>query len=137
MELFRQAAVLKARPGDHDWTRDHGLSQTSEFPFPDIYLHERVTSLAALDSALLPFLEECLYRFVNHDYGNLISLDQVENFISRDYRQANTWMQAIYPTKAWGNVHLEVFFDLALFHLEDVAPRALAMAQRDREKASR
>ena len=123
MELFRKAAVLEAQPGEKDWTREHGYAKTSQFPFPDIYLHEKVSALAA--------------RFVNHDYGNIISMDQVENFLSRDQRKENTWMQGIYPTEKWGNIHLDIFYDLALFHLEDAAPRDLALAQRDKERAAR
>lgn len=137
MELFRKAAVMEAEPGDKDWTREHGFAQTSEFPIPDIYLHEKVTALAAQDAGLIPFLHDCLRRFVNHDYGNIISMDQVENFLSRDQRKENTWMQGIYPTEKWGYVHLDIFFDLALFHLEDVAPRSLALEQRAKEQASK
>ena len=137
MELFRKAAVMEAEPGDKDWTREHGFAQTSEFPFPDIYLHEKVTALAAQDAELIPFLHDCLRRFVNHDYGNIISMDQVENFLSRDQRKEYTWMQGIYPTEKWGYVHLDIFFDLALFHLEDAAPRSLALEQRAKERASK
>lgn len=137
MELFRPAALMEAQPDDTDWTRTHGYAKTSQFPFPDLYLHERVSALAAQDGDLAPYLTTCLNRFVNHDYGNIISLDQVENFLSRDVRKENTWMQAIYPTEQWGNLHLEIFYDLALFHLEDVAPRDLALAQRDRERAAK
>lgn len=135
MELFRKAAVMRAEPGDKDWTREHGLAKTSEFPFPDLYLHEKVADLAAQDPDLLPFLEACLRRFVNHDYGNIISMDQVENFLSRDMRQEYTWMQGIYPTEQWGFVHLDLFYDLGLFHLEDTAPRALALEQRAKERS--
>ena len=74
---------------------------------------------------------------MNHDYGNIISMDQVENFLSRDMNKENTWMQGIYPTETWGNIHLDIFYDLALFHLEDAAPRAIALAQRDKERAAR
>lgn len=135
MELFRKAAVMRAEPGDKDWTREHGLAKTSEFPFPDLYLHEKVVALAQQDADLLPFLEDCLRRFVNHDYGNIISMDQVENFLSRDQRQEYTWMQGIYPSERWGFVHLDLFYDLGLFHLEDAAPRALALEQRAKERS--
>lgn len=137
MELFRKAAVLEAQPGEKDWTREHGYAKTSQFPFPDIYLHEKVSALAARDENLRPFLDQCLGRFVNHDYGNIISMDQVENFLSRDMNKENTWMQGIYPTEKWGNIHLDIFYDLALFHLEDAAPRDIALAQRDKERAAR
>lgn len=137
MELFRKAAVLEAQPEDQDWTRSHGYAKTSAFPFPDLYLHEKVTALASQDDQVRPYLEDCLRRFVNHDYGNIISLDQVENFLSRDMRKENTWMQAIYPTERWGCIHLEIFYDMALFHLEDAAPRDIALAQRARERESK
>ena len=74
---------------------------------------------------------------MNHDYGNIISMDQVENFLSRDMNKENTWMQGIYPTETWGNIPLDIFYDLALFHLEDAAPRDIALAQRDKERATR
>lgn len=134
MELFRPAALLQAQPGDTDWTRTHGYAKTSEFPFPDVYLHEKVTALAGEDADVRPFLETCLNRFVNHDYGNIISMDQVENFLSRDVRKENTWMQGIYPTEKWGLIHLEIFYDMALFHLEDAAPREIALEQRAKER---
>ena len=44
---------------------------------------------------------------------------------------------SVYPTEKWGYVHLDIFFDLALFHLEDVAPRSLALEQRAKERASK
>lgn len=134
MELFRKAAVMQTDTADKDWTREHGFAQTSEFPFPDIYLHEKVADLAAKDETVAPFLNDCLRRFVNHDYGNIISMDQVENFLSREIRKENTWMQGIYASEQWGWVHLDIFYDQALFHLEDAAPRDLAMAQRAKER---
>lgn len=135
MELFLNAAVMQAE--EPDWTREHGYAKTSEFPFPDLYLHEKVTALAAKDPELTPFLHQCLRRFVCHDYGNIISMDQVENFLSRDIHKVNTWMQGIYPSERWGNVHLEIFYDLGLFHLEEVAPRDLALEQRAKERAGK
>ena len=74
MELFRKAALMVADPNDSDWTRENGLAKTSEFPFPDLFLNEKVTELAAKDADVIPFLHECLRRFVNHDYGNIISI---------------------------------------------------------------
>ena len=137
MKLFREAAGMEALPEESDWTRTHGYAQTSRFSFPDIYLHEKAAALAEEDPAFRPFLETCLRRFVNHDYGNIISMDQVENFLSRDIRREDTWMQAIYPTDSWGLVHLDIFYDLALFHLEETAPRDIALAQRAKERESR
>lgn len=134
MELFRKAALMVADPNDSDWTRENGLAKTSEFPFPDLFLHEKVTELAAKDADVIPFLHECLRRFVNHDYGNIISMDQVENFLSRDQRKEYTWMQGIYPTEQWGYIHLDIFYDMGLFHLEDAPPRALALEQRRKER---
>ena len=134
MELFRNAFVMETDPADPDWTRAHDLETVSRFPFPDIYLHEKVAALAKTDADLVPFLEDCLRRFVNHDYGNIISMDQVENFLSREINKVNTWMQGIWQSEKWGVVHLDIFYDQALFHLEDAAPRALALAQRAKEK---
>lgn len=137
MELFRKAFVMETNPADQDWTREHGFAETSQFPFPDIYLHEKVSALAARDGDLVPFLEDCLRRFVNHDYGNIISMDQVENFLSREINKVNTWMQGIWQSEKWGLVHLEIFYDMALFHLGEVPPRALALEQRAKERAEK
>lgn len=82
-----------------------------------------------------PFLQQCLRQFVNHEYGHLSSLDLVENFLNRDVHQKNTWMRGNYPSPAWGEIRLEIFYDMGLFHLEDVPPRALALEQSRKEAA--
>ena len=41
MELFRPAGLLTTDASSQDWTREHGYAQTSEFPFPDLYLDPR------------------------------------------------------------------------------------------------
>ena len=134
MKLYRSAALRQASPDRPDWTRDHGYAQESVFPFPDLYLHESVEDLAEADPDFLPFLEECLENFTCHEYGHLSSMDQVENFLSRDLRQENTWMQGNYPSEKWGEVHLDIFFDLGLFHRLEKAPRDLALAQQRKER---
>lgn len=136
MELFRPAGLLTTDAGSQDWTREHGYAQTSEFPFPDLYLDPKVAQLAAEDAALVPFLHQCLENFVNHEYGHLSSLDLVENFLSRDVQKKNTWMRGNYPSDAWGEIRLDLFYDLGLFHLEDVPPRSLALEQTRKEKAN-
>ncbi len=136
MELFRPAGLLTTDAGSQDWTREHGYAQTSEFPFPDLYLDPKVAQLAAEDPALVPFLHQCLENFVNHEYGHLSSLDLVENFLNRDIHRKNTWMRGNYPSDTWGEIRLEIFYDLGLFHLEDVPPRALALEQTRKEKAT-
>ena len=40
-----------------------------------------------------------------------------------------------YPSPAWGEIRLEIFYDMGLFHLEDVPPRALALEQSRKEAA--
>ena len=67
--------------------------------------------------------------------GHLSSLDLVENFLNRDVHQKNTWMRGNYPSPAWGEIRLEIFYDMGLFHLEDVPPRALALEQSRKEAA--
>ena len=134
MKLYRAAQLRKADPARSDWTREHGYAEKSEFPFPDLYLHESVEALTENDPDFLPFLEECLELFTCHEYGHLSSLDQVENFLSRDIRKENTWMQGNYPSEKWGEVRLEVYYDLGLFHLLDKAPRDLALAQQKKER---
>ena len=110
-------------------------STASAFPFPDLYLDDKVAQLTREDPAVLPFLQQCLRQFVNHEYGHLSSLDLVENFLNRDVHQKNTWMRGNYPSPAWGEIRLEIFYDMGLFHLEDVPPRALALEQSRKEAA--
>jgi len=117
MELFRPAGICRTDPDSRDWTREHGYAKASAFP------------------AVLPFLQQCLRQFVNHEYGHLSSLDLVENFLNRDVHQKNTWMRGNYPSPAWGEIRLEIFYDMGLFHLEDVPPRALALEQSRKEAA--
>lgn len=136
MELFRPAGLYSADPSSRDWTREHGYAQTSEFSFPDLYLDPKVARLAAEDPPLVPFLHQCLEHFVNHEYGHLSSLDLVENFLSRDVHKKNTWIRGNYPSEAWGEIRLDIFYDLGLFHLEDTPPRALALEQSRKEKAN-
>ena len=137
MKLYRAAQLRKADAARPDWTRDHGYAEKSEFPFPDLYLHETVEKLAEVDPDFVPFLEECLEQFTCHEYGHLSSMDQVENFLSRDMRKENTWMQGNYPSERWGEVHLEIFYDLGLFHLLEKAPRDLALAQQKKEREAK
>lgn len=73
---------------------------------------------------------------MNHEYGHLSSLDLVENFLSRDVRGKNTWMRGNYPSPKWGEVRLEIFYDLGLFHRREVPPRALALEQSRKESAA-
>lgn len=122
-------------PDSRDWTREHGYAKASAFPFPDLYLDDKVAQLTREDPAVLPFLQQCLRQFVNHEYGHLSSLDLVENFLNRDVHQKNTWMRGNYPSPAWGEIRLEIFYDMGLFHLEDVPPRALALEQSRKEAA--
>ena len=135
MELFRPAGLLEAAPEKPDWTRAHGYSQKSAFPFPDLYLDESTAGLAASDEDLRPFLEQCLERFTCHDYGHMSSLTLVENFLSRDVQHKNTWMLGNYPSEKWGEIRLEIFYDQGLFHLGESAPRELVRAQLERERA--
>ena len=73
---------------------------------------------------------------MNHEYGHLSSLDLVENFLSRDVQRKNTWMRGNYPSPAWGEIRLEIFYDLGLFHRGDVPPRSLALEQSRKERAT-
>ena len=95
---------------------------------------ELTADLAETDPAFPAFLEECLENFTCHEYGHLSSMDQVENFLSRDLRKENTWMQGNYPSENWGEVHLEIFYDQGLFHRLEKAPRDLALAQQKKER---
>ena len=55
----------------------------------------------------------------------------------RDVHQKSTWMRGNYPSPRWGEIRLEIFYDMGLFHREDAAPRALALEQSRKEKATR
>ena len=133
MELYRPAGLLASEKPD--WTRQHGYSEKSEFPFPDLYWEEDLAKLAAEDGALASFLEACLERFVCHDYGHMSSLTLVENFLSRDVQHKNTWMLGNYPSEKWGEVRLEIFYDQGLLHLGEHVPRDLIREQMARERA--
>ncbi len=137
MKLFRAAAVWQADTSKPDWTRDYGYAKVSEFPFPDLYLDAKAAELAEQDARFVPFLNACLENFTNHEYGHLSSLDLVENHLSRDIQKKNTWMRGNYPSEHWGEVKLEIFYDMGIFHLEEVAPRTLAMAQAKKEREAR
>lgn len=134
MKLYRDAALRTADAARPDWTREHGYARESAFPFPALYLHESVEPLAEREPEFVPFLEECLEQFTCHEYGHLSSMDQVENFLSRDVRRENTWMQGNYPSEKWGEVHLEIFYDMGLFHRLEKAPREIALDQQRKER---
>ena len=108
-------------------------------PFPPLYSRGRHGGPAGPGGPRpgLPFLHQCLLQFVNHEYGHLSSLDLVENFLNRDVHQKSTWMRGNYPSPRWGEIRLEIFYDMGLFHREDTAPRALALEQSRKEKATR
>ncbi len=135
MKLFRAAGELQTDPNSRDWTRDQGYAKTSVFSFPDLYLDDKVARLAAEDKDLEDFLQICLEKFVNHEYGHLSSLDLVENYLSRDIHGKSTWMRGNYPSPKWGEIRLEILYDVGLFHLEEVAPRTLALEQSRKERA--
>lgn len=136
MELFRPAGPLETAPQSRDWTREHGYAQVSRFDFPALYLDDKVSRLAQEDAQVTPFLQRCLENFVNHEYGHLSSLDLVENYLSRDVHGKNTWMRGNYPSPQWGEIRLEIFYDMGLFHLEEVPPRDLALEQGRKERAA-
>ena len=134
MEQFKTAALREADAGVSDWTREHGYAEKSEFPFPDLYLDEDTAALVRTDPAFQAFLEDCLTLFTAHQYGHLSSLDQVENFLQRDIHKNNTWMRGNFPSEKWGEVALEIFYDMGLFHRNGPAPRDLALAQAKKEQ---
>ena len=134
--MDRRASRIPDRAPDFV-ARDHGYAQVSSFPFPPLYLGDDLAQLAKEDPDLAPFLHQCLLQFVNHEYGHLSSLDLVENFLNRDVHQKSTWMRGNYPSPRWGEIRLEIFYDMGLFHREDTAPRALALEQSRKEKATR
>ncbi len=43
-------------------------------------------------------------------------------------------MQGNYPSEKWGEVHLDIFYDMGLFHLFEKAPLDLSKAQQRKER---
>ena len=137
MELFQPAALWQADPNQPDWTRDHGYADNSDFPFPDLYLDDALAKLAAQDPEVAPFLKTCLDQFTNHEYGHMSSMDLVENFLSREIHKQYTWMRGNYPSPRWGEIRLDLFYDMGLFYQGDVPPRDLVLEQSRKEKAAK
>lgn len=118
MKFFRPAGRMEAEADTLDWTREHGYAKTSRFSFPDLYLSDDVAQLAEADPAVSVFLRQCLTQFVCHEYGHLASMDLAENYINRDIKGLSTWVRGTYPSPELGEISLDVFYDLGLFHLE-------------------
>lgn len=142
MELFRPAGLFVTDPADDDWTRQHGYTQKHEFPFPDLYLAEPVAALLKEKPEMSAFLERCLRMFVNHDYGHMSSLDLADNYIQREFAKKTCWLRGIYPVNDDGKaipgtydieIHLDILYDMGLFHLETVPARDLIRAQKAKE----
>lgn len=134
MELFREAALWTVDPQSYDWAKEKGLSaEASRFPFPDLYLSDPLAAYLEEDPALKSFLEECLSLFTGREYGHMSSLDLVDNYLQREFNHKDTWLRGIYPSPAWGEIHLDIFYDMGLFHLDDVPPRDLVLAQKDKD----
>lgn len=138
MELFREAGLWTVDGQSHDWAKEKGLSQeNSTFPFPALYLSDPLADLVKKDPQAADFLEECLSRFTGREYGHMSSLDLVDNFLQRDFKHLNTWLRGIYPSPGWGEIHLDVLYDMGLFHLYDVPPRELVVEQMQKEKSAK
>ena len=133
MKFFRPAGRMEAEADTLDWPREHGYAKTSRFSFPDLYLSDDVAQLAEADPAVSVFLRQCLTQFVCHEYGHLASMDLAENYINRDIKGTFTWVRGNYPSPKWGEISLDVFYDLGLFHREGTPPRTLAIAQHRKE----
>ena len=111
------------------------MPRSAPFPFPPLYLGDDLAQLAKEDPDLAPFLHQCLLQFVNHEYGHLSSLDLVENFLNRDVHQKSTWMRGNYPSPRWGEIRLEIFYDMGLFHRE-TPPPALGPGTKQKGKSN-
>ena len=135
MELFRPAGICRTDPDSRDWTREHGYAKASAFPFSRPLSGRQGCPADPGGPRCPPFLQQCLRQFVNHEYGHLSSLDLVENFLNRDVHQKNTWMRGKLPQPGLGRNPPGDFYDMGLFHLEDVPPRALALEQSRKEAA--
>ena len=133
MKFFRPAGQMEADAATYDWTREHGYAKTSRFCFPDLYLSDDIAQLAQTAPEVLPFLHQCLTQFVCHEYGHLASMDLAENYINRDIKGTSTWLRGNYPSPKWGEISLDIFYDLGLFHREETPPRALSIEQRRKE----
>lgn len=124
MKFFRPAGRMEAEADTLDWTREHGYAKTSRFSFPDLYLSDDVAQLAEADPAVSVFLRQCLTQFVCHEYGHLASMDLAENYINRDIKGLSTWVRGTYPSPEWGEISLDIFYDLGLFHREGTPPQS-------------
>lgn len=133
MKQFRAAAPWRVEDHAFDWAKEKGLEQHSSFPFPDLYLSDELAALLQEDPSRTDFLYECLSRFAGRDYGHMSSLDLVDNFLQRDFNHKDTWLRGIWPSPGWGEVHLDVFYDLGLLHLYDVPPRDLVREQKAKD----
>lgn len=134
MKRFRDAFLLEDNSGQ-DWTRAHGYTKISRFSFPDLYLSSGVEALLAAHEDLAPLLDGCLKKFVNHDYGGISSLDQVDNFNQREMQGLSTWMGALWPTP-YGALSFQIFYDMGLFYLAQESQRERMLRQRAREQAA-
>ncbi len=136
MKLFRTACLIQGKDPASDWTRVHGYTEMSEFPFPDLYLSPQMEALLDRDPSLESYLDDRLVRFAEHDYGSITSLEQVDNLSQRDILKVNTWMWALWDTPAWGKIYLYVFYDMALFFREGEAFQDILRQQRQKAMGS-
>lgn len=133
MKLFRPAGEMKGCSAD-PWTR--GSTEKSEFFFPDIYLSDQMEALCGRDTGLPPFLEECLRRFTDYDYGPITSLEAMDNIVQRQLERTNNWMFARWPSDAWEDIYFQIFYDMALFHRKDEPQKDRVREQNQKEKAA-
>ena len=133
MELFRKAALWQVEDHAFDWAKEKGLELNSSFPFPDLYLSDPLAQLVKENPTLEDFLYECLSRFTGRDYGHMSSLDLADNFLHREFNHKTTWLRGIWPSPSWGEVHLDVLYDMGLLHLYEVPPRALILEQKAKD----
>ena len=134
MELFRPAGICRTDPDSRDWTREHGYAKASASPFPTSIWTTRLPADPG-GPRCPPLLQPVPAPICQPRIRPSVLLGLVENFLNRDVHQKNTWMRGNYPSPAWGEIRLEIFYDMGLFHLEDVPPRALALEQSRKEAA--
>ncbi|MFR4757484.1 MAG: hypothetical protein ACLT9P_04715 [Evtepia gabavorous] len=130
------AGICRTDPDSRDWTREHGYAKASAFPFPDLYLDDKVAQLTREDPAVLPLSPAVPAPICQPRIRPSVLLGPGGK-LSQPGCAPEKHLDAgkLTPSPAWGEIRLEIFYDMGLFHLEDVPPRALALEQSRKEAA--
>ncbi len=135
MELFRPAGLLQADPDSRDWTRDHGYAQVSSFPFPRCTGGGRPGPVGRGGPRPGP-------------PSSTSACSSLSTMSTATLCPPWTWWKtsstgtstrnppgfgATTPPR-WGEIRLEIFYDMGLFHREDTAPAPWPWNKAERKK---